>query len=658
MEPVTLVWAALSGALALTSGGLFSALKKREAKIRQLEHTAAVIESAPYYIAYDNIYQSDLYANPAACKMAGYPAGQALSKDATHDAEGLRVLMEEAFPAVEKTGTWVGENQLLHSSGSLIDVQQFIFPVRNKAGERIGMGTIMRDITQEKKLRRDLDIRSAIVDSSTNFIVALDRNNRVIYANPGVYKMSGYEREELGLNFTFHDFHNEETCRAIQKVLDQLPVGTATEMQSELIRKDGEIIDVSHKMFAIGDEDGEKIGVGVVLGDITELVQAKKQAEAANEAKSQFLSNMSHEIRTPMNAILGMTKIAKSRADPMEILESLDKVEKSSQHLLSIINDILDFSKIESGKLELYHETFDLYQCLDAIMDMAGVRGDEKHQLLTMHLDERIPRYLHGDANRLTQVLMNLLSNAVKFTDEGGRVTLKISLAGMEEDGVFLRFSVADSGIGISEEQKGRLFHSFEQADSSITKRFGGTGLGLAISKRLVEMMGGSLELDSIVGKGSTFYFAIPFDYGEADAVKLEEETQEDGDFTGFTILVAEDIEINREILRVFLEPTGLTMEEAADGRVAVEMFRENPGRYDLIFMDIQMPNLDGYAATAEIRAMDLPEARKIPIIAMTANAFSEDIRRSIEAGMNGHISKPIDFDEVLKSLQNNLPKA
>jgi CheY-like chemotaxis protein len=520
-----------------------------------------------------------------------------------------------------------------------------------------------------------------------------------------------------------------------------------------------------------------------------DLARAQSEAEAASKAKSDFLSNMSHEIRTPMNAIIGMTSIGRG-ADTLERKDyAFEKIGDASAHLLGVINDILDMSKIEANKLELSYDDFVFEKVLKKVVDVNNFRIYEKRQKLTVRIDRMIPRALVGDDQRLTQVITNLVSNAVKFTPEDGEIGLDAKLL-EEHDGLCtLQVSVSDTGIGISPEQQARLFNSFQQAESGTSRKFGGTGLGLAISKRIIEMMGGRIWIESEAGRGSTFTFTFQAERGaeehqsllppgvnwgnlrilavdddpevlehftqmaqgmgvlcdtalggeeayaaiergesaydicfvdwkmpDIDGVELtrrikaskrgksvvimissadwsavEEEgkragvdkflskplfpssvtdcineclglsgsagiSEESGadadDFSGRCVLLAEDAEINREIVMALLEPTNLRIECAENGAEAVRLFSENPGRYDAIFMDVQMPEMDGYEASRRIRALDAPNAATVPIIAMTANVFREDIEKCLAAGMNEHLGKPLDIDEVLATLR------
>jgi len=397
-----------------------------------------------------------------------------------------------------------------------------------------------------------------------------------------------------------------------------------------------------------------------------ELETALEGAESANRAKSTFLANMSHEMRTPMNAITGMVAIGKAASNIERKDYCLTKIEEASLHLLGVINDVLDMSKIEAGKFDLSPEEFNFEKMINRVVDVINFRVDEKRQELTVYIDDAIPRTIIADDHRLTQVITNLLGNAVKFTKEEGVIHLNARLLETrqieENDFCVIEISVRDNGIGISAEQQKRLFTSFQQAEASTTRRFGGTGLGLAISKSIVEMMGGKIWLNSEQGKGSVFTFTILVKKGKCDDTQdhadincKKEEIDITNIFAGRRILLAEDVEINREIVVALFEPTKLEIDCAENGKEAVKKFRENYDKYELIFMDIQMPEMDGYEATRLIRAMNLTKAKNIPIIAMSANVFREDVEKCLRAGMNDHIGKPLIFEEVIKKLRRYL---
>jgi signal transduction histidine kinase/CheY-like chemotaxis protein/PAS domain-containing protein len=397
---------------------------------------------------------------------------------------------------------------------------------------------------------------------------------------------------------------------------------------------------------------------------VAELVGARDRALASTVAKSEFLSRMSHEIRTPMNAIIGMTTIARRTSDPERISACLDKIDGSSRQLLSIINDVLDMSKIESGKLELTFDEFDFYKMIDHVVNVLQVKFLEMNQVFKLETSAKFTHRVISDELRISQVLINILTNANKFTPRGGEITMNITLEDGNDDEVFVAIAVRDTGIGITPEQRERLFNSFEQADGSITRRFGGTGLGLAISKNIADLLGGSIKVESVPDVGSTFTFRFPVGFGGeldsssakalsadirvliSDDNRDESSSHEQGaalrNWSGRRLLVVEDIEINREIVAALLEDTGIIVDFADNGVNAVEKFK-SAEPFDVILMDVQMPVMDGLAATRKIRELGTEYALTVPIIAMTANAFKEDVVRCLEAGMNNHVAKPME---------------
>ncbi len=400
-------------------------------------------------------------------------------------------------------------------------------------------------------------------------------------------------------------------------------------------------------------EKNEDEGMIALLCELTKIVSAyisKSKTTRESRAKSEFLSKMSHEIRTPMNAIIGMTAIAMSSENvSASTMECLKKIDNSTHYLLALINDILDMSRIESGKMTTEETYLNLDELIGQIDTMMRVQTDNKG--IWLKLENNVShKHLLGDPLKLNQILVNIMGNAVKFTGSGG-IQLKVTeRMRKEEDIVDISFSVKDTGIGISEENLEKIFNNFEQADTDTVRKYGGTGLGLAISSNLVQLLGGKLEVRSELGKGSEFFFTIP--------MKITEEPEESDcgcsgvvDFTTKRVLIVEDDELNSEIAKTLIEAEGIQTELAENGQVAVEKFcASEENYYDAILMDIRMPVMDGIEATKQIRNTDRFDAFTVPIIAMTANAFDEDMKKSVECGMNGHLTKPIDMTKVMQT--------
>ena len=386
-----------------------------------------------------------------------------------------------------------------------------------------------------------------------------------------------------------------------------------------------------------------------------QLERALEEVKAASEAKSKFLSNTSHEMRTPMNAIIGMTRIGKNALDISAKNDAFTKIGSASDHLLGVINDILDMSKIEAGKLSLYIEPFNLRKAFQTVFDIILFKMEEKRQKLNIQIDEDAPVRIMSDAQRLTQVITNLLGNAVKFTPNNKEIFLIVELKEKIANICRLRFTVKDQGIGISKEAQERIFAPFEQAEASTTRNFGGTGLGLTISKHIVDLMNGEMWIESEPGQGASFIFEISVEYPE-EALETEQGEDEEDEivFPGKRILMAEDVEINQEIFLAVVEPTEVEVAVVENGEEALSVFAADPN-FDLIFMDVQMPVMDGYEATRRIRALENPRAKTVPIVAMTANVFREDIEKCLNAGMNAHLGKPLNFEAVMSTLNTYL---
>ena len=490
-------------------------------------------------------------------------------------------------------------------------------------------------------------------------------NLNVEYVSPNIEKLVGISEQQIMSNI----YEIEQIIRPDEPVhiLDQLwkiEPGEQREWDREYIhRKTGEIRWFRVSVFC-SDIQGEKKYI-LDLSDRTkdkkvnqELEEAMHTAENANRAKTTFLNNMSHDIRTPMNAIIGFTNIALKHETTPEVRDCLNKIGDSSEHLLTLINDVLDISRIESGKTKFNPIPVDITEVGDVVIDI--MHGFLSNRAIDFQVIRNKPEhpYVLADAVRIREVLVNILGNAVKFTNDGGKITFETSYhTHKDKRNMTVCYRVSDTGVGMSREFVEHIFDEFSQEEASARTHYKGTGLGMAITKRYVDLLNGTISVESKKGEGSTFTVCFPLELTDESNVEKQELTVSDVNLKDVSVLLAEDNDLNAEIAIVQLEELGIKITRVANGKEAVDIFSGSAeGTFDVILMDIMMPEMDGYEATRAIRDLkEHPDACDIPIIAMTANAFAEDVQKSLDAGMNGHLSKPIVLDEVIKAIARNV---
>ena len=494
----------------------------------------------------------------------------------------------------------------------------------------------------------------------------LDAGNfRVDYVSPNIEKLLGLQEAQVRENIRVMKNLIKENEKI--HILDRLPdirPGEQMEWDREFIHQQSGEVRWFHVVAFCSDIQGERkyiLDMSDRTGDrkINQALEdAVRTAENASRAKTTFLNNMSHDIRTPMNAIIGFTNIALKQEPNPEVRTCLHKISNSSEHLLTLINDVLDISRIESGKIKSAPIPVDITAITDTVLSI--IHGFLSDRNIAFHTNLEAPEtpYVLADSVRIREILVNILGNAVKFTEDGGSITFEASYhPGADKRHITVRYQVADTGVGMSEEFVKSIFDEFSQEDNGARTNYKGTGLGMAITKRYVDLMGGTIAVESKKGEGSTFTVELPLELTDESRVRKQPAPSARTYLTDVNILLAEDNDLNAEIAMVQLKEAGILVTRAADGNEAVKIFSENPpDTFDVILMDIMMPGMNGYEATAVIRSMPgRPDARRIPIIAMTAHAFAEDVQASLDAGMNGHLSKPIVMEEVVNAIVRNL---
>jgi PAS domain S-box-containing protein len=658
-------------------------MQNEELRQTQLERDVAQARYVDLYdeapVGYCTLSESGLLtqANLTAASLLGVVRAELLNKPISkfvlkEDQDAFYLLRKNTFISGLPQQA---ELRLVKSDGSSFWALLAATAGQDEAGNKL-LRLVLSDISDHKEAELLLRKLSQAVEQSPESILITNLDAKIEYVNASFLRATGYCIEEvMGQNPKMLQSGKTPAATHIS-LWAALKQGKAWKGEFYNRRKDGSgyveyvIITplrqsdgkITHYV-ATQEDVTEKKRLGqeldahrhhleeMVVSRTAELTAARDAAEAANRAKSSFLANMSHEIRTPMNGIIGMANLMRRGGITDKQKDRLDKIESCGQHLLSIINDVLDLAKIDAGKIDLEGKDFLLSEMLTAVTSVVG--DSVKAKGLSLRLDiSGVPTRLHGDVTRLSQALINYLGNAVKFT-ERGHLTLSGRLLSESEDAYRLRFAVTDTGIGLSPEACSRLFHSFTQADNSITRKYGGTGLGLALAQRIAQMMDGEAGVESVPGEGSTFWLivslkkptgeqsAMPVDDG-ADAEKLLRQL-----YAGQRVLVVDDESVNHEIAKALLEDCGLKIDYAEDGLVALAMAQKSV--YSAIMMDMQMPKMDGLAATQQIRK--LPGYRAIPIIAMTANAFSEDRDRCLAAGMNDYLVKPFKPEELFAIL-------
>lgn len=544
------------------------------------------------------------------------------------------------------------EAEIIRKDNQVMWVLLSLTPFFNGEGSLLYYDGAIIDITDKKIAEKGLMLFSAAIDHSTISVAITDNQGYIRYVNPFFSKTSGYSFDELlGTRIQEYVMKSGSESDALRKAM-----GSGANWKGELNHKNknGRHLTQLTSIAPIRDKNNEVINYVVVSEDITqrkveeqELLEAKELAESANQAQEQFLSTISHELRTPMNAVIGITNLLLEEEPRQDQIENLKILKFSANNLLALINDMLDLTKIEAGKLDFLHADFDFRNTLDVIKKSHTLRATQKNVEIALHIERDIPNVLVGDSMRLNQIFNNLVSNAVKFTDNG-RIEISVKIRQKKGDMVELLCEVKDSGIGIPPDKLEHIFEKFSQASAITNRIYGGTGLGLAITKKLIELQGGSITVQSAVGKGTAFTLALPFRIS-AKAI-LPKETSDVKLYSGLTgifILLVEDNKVNQKVATKFLTKWDAIVEVADNGAEALEKIKSN--HYDVVLMDLLMPVMDGYTATKEIRKM--AQYKELPIVALSASAMSHEREQAFASGMDDYICKPFVPSELYNKI-------
>lgn len=629
-------------------------LKESEAKFR------AYIEYAPLGIFVANHEGRYVQVNPAACEMTGYSSDELLALSVAEvTAPQSRAAAHEQFRKVVETGSTSCELAFLHKNG---EIRCWHLDAVRLSGNRVM--AFKTDVTERKRELEELHTLRSAVDQSANMIVITDPAGCIEYVNPSFERCTGYASAEvIGGNPRILK-SGRQGDSMYRDLWTTISAGKTWRGEFLNRRKNGSFYWESATIYPIFGSQRQILHYVAIKEDISAkkslenmLSEALEKAQAAARVKSEFLAMMSHELRTPLHGVLGFADILAATSLNEEQEEYLRHIAMSGRHLLAIVNDILDFSSLEKGHIALDHSLVNVAELLDSSCLGCRKEAEDKGIALSHHIDPSVPAQIPGDSRRLRQVLINLIGNAVKFTRKGA-VTVSVTRA-REAGREFLDFAVRDTGPGIDEDLLARLFKPFIQADSTLHRPFEGTGLGLAISKQLSEAMGGSIQVRSVVGEGSTFTLRLPLDRNPApsreSALPLSNrELARPPAADSPHILIAEDDKISSRLVLKILNDLGYRADLASNGAEALEAFA--PGKYALILMDMQMPIMDGIAVTEKMREIEAKSgARNVPILALTANVMPGDRERCMAAGMDGYLSKPIQKDELAAKVASTI---